>query len=267
MMFNQDWMVDVLAKATVILIVASVTDRLITRRPAAMRHRLWSTTLLMLLILPISSAMMPQWRLPILPRSLSSPTATSLAVPNRSDESIQIIGKSSSSQLGTSNLGNQDGSTPSNGNLVSPAVSSTIQLPTGNQRLAVHNSDTYELSAFLGRRHIRIESKPDQANEVTLYLQSKGTDKLGEWDELASVVLGYSAAERRRISALPEVREKMDAFAKQFRDAKTRRGPKVLAEAYTVVAEALAHAGDLKEAIKWHQKAAEQKAKANHQPQ
>lgn len=142
----------------------------------------------------------------------------------------------------------------------------TIQLPTGNQRLAVHNSDAYELPAFLGRRRIRIESKPDQANEVTLYLQSKGTDKLGEWDKLASVVLGYSAAERRRISALPEVREKMDAFAKQFRNAKTRRGPKVLAEAYTVVAEALAHAGDLKEASKWHRKAAEQKAKANHQP-
>jgi hypothetical protein len=58
---------DVLVKATVLLLAAMLADRAMSRGSVATRHRLWSTAMLMLLLLPILSATVPQWRLAILP--------------------------------------------------------------------------------------------------------------------------------------------------------------------------------------------------------
>jgi len=67
---------------------------------------------------------------------------------------------------------------------------------------------------------------------VTLHLVPTGNEKLGEYDKLAGVV-----------------------FARRLREAENPRDPVVLAEAFTVVAEAFDRAGDPLEADKWRAKA------------
>ena len=136
----------------------------------------------------------------------------------------------------------------------------TLMLPKGSQNLTAED-DRYELPAFLGRRSTKINMVPGERSEITLTIQRKGTDHLGEWDKLAGVVFGCSTREGRRICALPEVREKMDEFAKTFREGKNRQDPKLLAEAFTIVADAFVKAGDLNESMKWRKKAAEQQSK------
>jgi hypothetical protein len=93
-----------------------------------------------------------------------------------------------------------------------------------------------------------------------------GTEKLGEWDKLAGVVFGCSTHEGRRICALPKVREQMDVFAARFREAKSRRDPQLLSEAYSAVADAFMGVGDVEEATKWRERAAEQAAKLRDEP-
>lgn len=137
----------------------------------------------------------------------------------------------------------------------------TLELPKGNEYLAVR-SDLYELPILLGHRHVQIKMVAGQTTEVTLRLQRRGTERLGEWDKLAGVVYGCSTREGRRICASPEVRKKMDEFKKRFAEAKNQRDPKLLAEAYTIVAEAFANVDDFQEAAKWHRRAAEQTVKA-----
>lgn len=133
----------------------------------------------------------------------------------------------------------------------------TLMLPEGSRSLGIRD-DRYDLPAILGRRYTNINMVAGERSEITLAVQKKGVDHLGEWDKLAGVVFGCSTREGRRICALPEVREKMNQFAETFREAKNRKDPKLLAEAYTTVADAFVKAGDLPEARKWRKKAAEQ---------
>ena len=136
----------------------------------------------------------------------------------------------------------------------------TLFLPQGKEGLTVQ-SDIYELPINIGRRDVKVEMVAGETTEVTLRLQPKGTEKLGEWDKLAGVVFGCSTREGRRLCALPEVREKIDEFTERFRKAKNQKDPKLLAEAYIIVADAFANIGDHEEALKWSDKAAEQEAK------
>jgi hypothetical protein len=141
------------------------------------------------------------------------------------------------------------------------AGKATLELPARSQRLAV-SSAVYELPVFLGRRDVKVMPTHFETVEVTLQLQPRGTEKLGEWDKLAGVVFGCSTREGRRICALPGVGKQMDEFAERFREAKNQRDPKLLAEAYSAVANAFTGVGDVAEAAKWRHKAAEQAAKA-----
>ena len=136
----------------------------------------------------------------------------------------------------------------------------TLELPAGSEYLAVE-SDVYELPVFLGERDVPVKLTAGETTEVTLRLQPRGTEQLGEWDKLAGVVFGCSTREGRRICALPGVRKQMDEFQERFREAKNQRDPQLLSEAYTVVADAFVGVGDLVEAEKWRKKAAEQAAK------
>lgn len=133
----------------------------------------------------------------------------------------------------------------------------TLRLPVGTQNLAVM-SDVYELPIFLGRRYSKVEAVAIKKTEKNLVLQPSGTEKLGDWDKLAGIVFGCSTREGRRIAALPEVRKKMDDFTDKFREGKNQSDPKLLAEAFTVVATAFEDVGDFDEAVKWHEKATEQ---------
>lgn len=138
----------------------------------------------------------------------------------------------------------------------------TLELPEGKESLTIIQSDRYELPVFLGSRDISVALVAGQTAKVTLRLQPKGIERLGEWDKLAGVVFGCSTREGRRICASPEVRKKMDEFEKRFREAKNKRDPRLLAEAYTIVADAFADLNDSEEAAKWRKKAADEMAKA-----
>jgi hypothetical protein len=136
-----------------------------------------------------------------------------------------------------------------------------LELPSGREHVVL-DSEIYELPIILGSRDVRVELSPDKTTEVVLHIQPRGTEKLGEWDKLAGVVFGCSTREGRRICALPEVRAKMDKFETLFQIAKNRRDPKLLSEAYLVVADAFANVGDAQESANWRKKAEEQAEKA-----
>ena len=136
----------------------------------------------------------------------------------------------------------------------------TLQLPAGTRRLNVQ-SDVYELPVFLGRRVQDVELVPGKTTEVMLTLQPRGTEKLGEWDKLAGVVFGCSTREGRRICSLPGVRNQMEAFVQRFREAKHRSDPKLLSEAYFIVADSFFGVGDHEEDAKRLKKASEEAAK------
>jgi hypothetical protein len=137
----------------------------------------------------------------------------------------------------------------------------TLEIPAGKESLAVESA-VYELPVFLGRRDAEVKLAHGATTEVTLRLQPRGSEKLGEWDKLAGVVFGCSTREGRRICALPGVQQKMEEFAVRFREGKNQRDPELLSEAYTLVADAFLGVGDQAEAARWRQKAAEQAALA-----
>ncbi|QDT06429.1 hypothetical protein K227x_48390 [Rubripirellula lacrimiformis] len=125
-------------------------------------------------------------------------------------------------------------------------------------------SSRNELPIILGRRDRRVTAVTGETLTLTLQLEPTGIETLGEYDKLAGIVFGCSTREGKQICALPEVREKMDAFARRLREADNPRDPAVLAEAFAVVAEAFDRADDLGEAAKWRVKADAEKAKLQH---
>ena len=98
---------------------------------------------------------------------------------------------------------------------------------------------------------MRVSLASGETSGATLRLQSKGTEKLGDWDKLDGVVFGCSTREGRRILALPEMSQKMDEFIDRFLEAQDKRDPQFLAEAYAIVADAFA---DAEEATKLRRK-------------
>ncbi|MBN2292881.1 MAG: carboxypeptidase regulatory-like domain-containing protein [Pirellulales bacterium] len=71
-------MLDTTIKATVLLLAALLASTLLYRTSAAVRHRLWCLVFAGLLLLPVLTALLPGWRVPILPwvlQSETSPTA------------------------------------------------------------------------------------------------------------------------------------------------------------------------------------------------
>lgn len=138
----------------------------------------------------------------------------------------------------------------------------TLYLPPGRQTLFAQSKDKdYQLPIFMGRRDRKVTVVAGETFVVTLQLEAAGTETLGEYDKLAGVVFGCSTREGKQICALPEVRQKMDEFAKRLQEADDPRDPAVLAEAFAVVAEAFDRAGDPAEAAKWRVKADAEKAK------
>ncbi len=123
----------------------------------------------------------------------------------------------------------------------------------GSESLYV-DSDDYELPIFIGRRDYDIKTVPGQTIDVTLTVQKKGTEQLGDWDKLAGVVFGCSTREGRQICAKPGVREKMTAFRERLQSAENPRDPKLLSELYASVAEAFEDYGDEAEAANWRRK-------------
>ena len=78
--FAAPFLLDMLIKATVLVVAAYMASRLIRPASAAVRHRVWSTTFGCLLLLPVLSLLLPDLRLPIVPASeTANPGATGAA--------------------------------------------------------------------------------------------------------------------------------------------------------------------------------------------
>ena len=85
-MFFQSFAMDLIAKATLMLLGVVALDRLLVQRvSAAVRHRLWSLAFIALLLLPLLSLTVPTWRLAVLPNDWveteTAPASVQRAVP------------------------------------------------------------------------------------------------------------------------------------------------------------------------------------------
>ena len=136
----------------------------------------------------------------------------------------------------------------------------TFQLPAAKQYIEVL-SDEYELPIELGRRARTPVVEQGKPLNLSIRVQPVGTEMLGDWDKLAGVVYGCSTVEGRRYLALPGMKEKAEEFIQRFSEAKNQQDPAMLAEAYLILASAFLSAGEKEEALKWRQKANEQRNK------
>ncbi len=59
-------LLDSIVKGTALLVLAAVTAAILSRDSAATRHRIWLLALVATLVVPVLSALLPQWR--VLPR-------------------------------------------------------------------------------------------------------------------------------------------------------------------------------------------------------
>ncbi|HEV3339558.1 MAG TPA: M56 family metallopeptidase, partial [Pirellulales bacterium] len=66
------FLLDAAAKATVLLVAATLATALLRRSSAAVRHRIWCLTFAALILLPGLSAALPEWRLAVLPQRSSA---------------------------------------------------------------------------------------------------------------------------------------------------------------------------------------------------
>ena len=62
-------MLDVAWRVTLVLAVAWGATRLLGRRPAALRHAVWASALLVALAVPMLAGVLPSWRIAVLPAS------------------------------------------------------------------------------------------------------------------------------------------------------------------------------------------------------
>ena len=79
--------IDATIKASLVLILAIVLDRMLARSSAAIRHRVWGLSLWSALLVPVLSIVLPQWQIPILPKravsqSLTTPQEAIVSTPN-----------------------------------------------------------------------------------------------------------------------------------------------------------------------------------------
>lgn len=80
-----DVLLEISAKATVVLLAATTIHVLLRRASAALRHLVWTTGLLTTLVIPFAVLFGPVWRIPVLPPTWSpSPYAAPSAVHERS---------------------------------------------------------------------------------------------------------------------------------------------------------------------------------------
>ena len=80
-----------LVKATVLLASAALAGRALRRRSASARHAVWSVALLGLLALPLLSAVLPRWELPMLPARSAAHTSAPAADAARSTAATPIV--------------------------------------------------------------------------------------------------------------------------------------------------------------------------------
>lgn len=66
-MFTFSSILSLVGKVTLLLTVTAILDAVMRRASAAARHRLWSATLVTIILLPALEGLMPRWQIAILP--------------------------------------------------------------------------------------------------------------------------------------------------------------------------------------------------------
>jgi beta-lactamase regulating signal transducer with metallopeptidase domain len=93
-------LIDALLKGSLLFVLAAVVTRLLRHRSAAARHAVWTAALLAQLALPVLSAELPSWDVPLLPveqaesmapPSSTSPAAESQGAPERGSPLLQAL--------------------------------------------------------------------------------------------------------------------------------------------------------------------------------
>jgi len=90
-----DWaavfLLDAIVKATLLLVAAYLAAILLRGASAAVRHRIWCLTFVSLLLLPLLSVALPDWRLPILPYRVGMRTESiTVVAPGNSQASTKL---------------------------------------------------------------------------------------------------------------------------------------------------------------------------------
>lgn len=95
-------LLDISLKATCVLVLTIFVDWLCRYRSAALRHCLWLTALLVLLLLPLMSWMLPSYNIAVLPSAWSNIAATELTTTDDATTNLQPAAKENV-------VGNQEG--------------------------------------------------------------------------------------------------------------------------------------------------------------
>jgi beta-lactamase regulating signal transducer with metallopeptidase domain len=74
-------------KATLLLMLAYLATLFLPARAAAARHLVWALTAAMLLALPLASAGLPEWRMPLVPATASAPLGAGVEAPGSTSRS------------------------------------------------------------------------------------------------------------------------------------------------------------------------------------
>src|SRR6185503_11712315 len=80
-MFVESPVIDVILKVTVVLALAPVAARALSRGSAAARHQIWVVALAASLLMPVLAAVAPQWQLEVLPAPATTMQAVSAPAP------------------------------------------------------------------------------------------------------------------------------------------------------------------------------------------
>jgi hypothetical protein len=76
-MFVESPVIDVILKVTVVLALAPIAARALSRGSAAARHQIWVVALAASLLMPVLAAVAPQWQIEVLPAPTTTPQAVS----------------------------------------------------------------------------------------------------------------------------------------------------------------------------------------------
>ena len=84
---NEPFVLGIAVPASLVLTAALALSWLLRRRAAGVRHALWTTTFMLLLVLPAARLGLPRWNVPVLPRAtLGAPAAPAIDEPGAATE-------------------------------------------------------------------------------------------------------------------------------------------------------------------------------------
>jgi bla regulator protein BlaR1 len=93
-------LLDATVRSSLILLLAAGAAMLLRKRSAAWRHGVWASAIVLALLLPVFSALLPAWRLGVLPENASQPESQIIVAYHQPPgEGVSIISNSTAEPL------------------------------------------------------------------------------------------------------------------------------------------------------------------------